>query len=116
MLRDSANIQLQEAEWKSRKSTRAGGEPVAPLYDLKDAESAIRCFRPCKLGEKLRISECVEIRFVNAGHLLGSASIEVWITEKNISRKVVFSGDLGNKNLPILREKDFVEETDYVVI
>ena len=116
MLRDSANIQLQEAEWKSRKSTRAGGEPVAPLYDLKDAESAIRCFRPCKLGEKLRISECVEIRFVNAGHLLGSASIEVWITEKNISRKVVFSGDLGNKNLPILREKDFVEEADYVVI
>ena len=116
MLRDCANIQMQEAEWKSRKSARAGKEPAVPLYDLGEAVSAIRCLRPCVLGERLRISECVEVRFVNAGHLLGSASVEVWLTEKGVTRKVVFSGDLGNKNLPILREKDTVEEADYVVV
>lgn len=116
MLRDSAHIQEQEAEWRNRKAARAGGEETTPIYSVEDAESAIKCLRPCQMGRQLQIGEGIEIRFVNAGHLLGSASIEVWMTEADTTRKVVFSGDLGNVNMPILREKDYVREADYVVI
>ena len=116
MLRDSAHIQEQEAEWKNRKASRAGNGETAPIYTIADAEEAIHRLRPCKLGERLHVGEGVEIRFVNAGHLLGSASIETWLTEGDTTRKVVFSGDLGNVNMPILREKDYVHEADYVVI
>lgn len=116
MLRDSAHIQEQEAEWKNRKAARAGNDTTAPIYSVADAEAAVKCFRPCAMGQRIQIGDGIEVRFVNAGHLLGSASIEVWLTEGNTSRKVVFSGDLGNVNMPILREKDYVKEADYVVI
>ena len=81
MLRDSANIQLQEAEWQNRKAQRAGEALYEPLYDLDDVQRAVNCFRPCKTGELIHIGENVAVRFVNAGHLLGSASLEVWLTE-----------------------------------
>ena len=86
------------------------------IYDLEDAESCLKRFRPCSLGEKFSIAQGIDIRFVNAGHLLGSASIEVWLSEPGVSRKVVFSGDLGNVNLPILRGKDYIGEADYAII
>lgn len=116
MLRDSAYIQMQEAQWRSRKAERAGGEAEAAMYTVEDAEAAAKCFRPCRMGQKYLIGDGIEIRFVNAGHLLGSASIEVWLTEGNTQRKVVFSGDLGNVHMPILREKDYVRDADYVVV
>lgn len=116
MLRDSAHIQMQDAEWRSRKATRAGEEVEPAIYTVEDAEAAIKCFRPCRMGKQYLIGDGIEIRFINAGHLLGSASIEVWLTEDTAQRKVVFSGDLGNINMPILREKDYVRDADYVVI
>ena len=118
MLRDSANIQLQEAEWQARKSQRAGEEnPAAePLYDLDDVQAAVNCFRPCKLGELIHIGENVAVRFVSAGHLLGSASIEVWLTEDGVTKKIAFSGDLGNRNMPIIRGMDHITEADYIVV
>ena len=116
MLRDSAHIQESEAQWRSRKAERAGGEPVQPVYTLQDAEAAIRCFRPVAYGQRLQIGEGVEVRFTDVGHLLGSACIELWLTEGDEQRKIVFSGDVGNINQPIINDPKQVAETDYLVI
>ena len=116
MLRDSAHIQESEAEWRSRKAERAGGEKVEPVYTIADAETAIRAFRPVSYGEALQVGEGVVVRFTDVGHLLGSACIELWLTEAGESRKIVFSGDVGNTNQPIINDPKHVEETDYLVI
>ena len=116
MLRDSAHIQELEAEWQSRKSERAGEGKVAPVYTTEDAVKTLELFRPAKYGEEIRISEYATIRFTDVGHLLGSAAIEVWLSEGGVSRKIVFSGDVGNKNQPIIKDPSFVEEADFVVI
>ena len=116
MLRDSAHIQESEAQWRSRKAERAGGEKVEPVYNMKDAEGAISRFRPCRYGDVLRVGEGIEVRFTDVGHLLGSACIELWLTEGKARRKIVFSGDVGNTNQPIINDPKHVEETDYLVI
>jgi len=116
MLRDSAHIQESEAEWRSRKAERAGGEKVLPVYDTRDAEGAIRQFRPVAYGEMLQAGEGITVRFTDVGHLLGSACIELWLTEGEENRKIVFSGDVGNTNQPIINDPKTVEEADYLVI
>ena len=116
MLRDSAHIQMSEAEYKTRKAKRAGGEPVEPIYDIGDVEALVKHLRPCAYGEMVHVAEGVAIRFTDIGHLLGSACIEVWLTEDGVTKKIVFSGDVGNTNQPILRDPDTVAEADYVVI
>ena len=116
MLRDSAHIQESEAEWRSRKAERAGGEKVLPLYDTRDAEGAIRQFRPVAYGEVLQVGEGITVRFTDVGHLLGSACIELWLQEGEVQKKIVFSGDVGNTNQPIINDPKCVEEADYLVI
>ena len=116
MLRDSAHIQEFEAEWRNRKGRRAGVPEFEPLYVMADAEAAINLFVPCGYGERLHICDGVEIRFTDVGHLLGSASIEVWITEGEISRKIVFSGDVGNADQPIIKDPRCTDTADYVVV
>ena len=116
MLRDCANIQMSEAEWKSRKTQRSGGEPVEPLYDMEDALGIIGLLRPCAYGEEIQVNDCVTIRMTDVGHLLGSAAIEVWLHEGGETRKVTFSGDVGNLNQPILRDPQYVQDTEYLVI
>ena len=116
MLRDSAHIQMSEAEWRTRKAERAGEPAVQPVYDMNDALGAIQCFRPCAYGEVLRVAEGIDVRFTDIGHLLGSACIELWLTEGGEHRKIVFSGDVGNINQPIINDPKTVEETDYLVI
>ncbi len=116
MLRDSAHIQESEAQWRNRKAKRAGNEEVKPLYTTEDALGAISLFRPCYYGEKLRVGEGVEVRFTDVGHLLGSACIELWLYEGEQQRKIVFSGDVGNTNQPIINDPKPVEEADYLVI
>ena len=116
MLRDSAHIQMSEAQWRSRKAERAGEAPVNPTYDLHDALGAIRCFRPCNYSEIIRVGEDVEIRFTDIGHLLGSACIEIWLKEEGQERKIVFSGDVGNTHQPIIKDPQFVDEADYLVL
>lgn len=116
MLRDSAHIQESEAQWRTRKAERAGGTKVEPVYDLKDAEGAIRRFRPVSYGEVLQVDEGVVVRFTDVGHLLGSACIELWLTENEQTRKIVFSGDVGNVNQPIINDPKKVEEADFLVI
>ncbi len=116
MLRDSAHIQESEAQWRSRKAERAGEPLVEPTYTMNDALAALKLFRPCQYGEIRRIAEDVEIRMTDIGHLLGSAAIELWLTENGEIRKIVFSGDVGNTNQPLIRDPQPVAEADYLVI
>ena len=115
MLRDCAHIQESDAEWKSRKARRAGEEETAPFYSIADAEAAISRLRPVVYGQELQIGEGVVVRFIDAGHLLGSASIEVWLTEGEVTKKMVFSGDIGNLHQPIINDPVYIHEADYVM-
>lgn len=117
MLRDCAHIQMQEAEWKNRKAKRSSGvAPHDPVYTMEDAENAIKRIVPCPYDKKIDLCDGIQIRFTDVGHLLGSASIEVWATEEGQTRKIVFSGDIGNKNQPLLKEPGKTDEADYVVM
>lgn len=116
MLRDSAHIQEFEAEWRNRKAKRAGTPLYEPLYTTQDAIDAIALLSPCDYGQKVELCPGIEVRFNDVGHLLGSASIEVWVTENDISKKIVFSGDVGNIDQPILKDPSAVKEADYIVI
>ena len=117
MLRDCAHIQMMEAEWKNRKAKRSSSvEGQEPLFNMEDAEGIIRRIVPCDYNEMIQVCEGVQIRFTDIGHLLGSASIEVWLTEEGRTKKIVFSGDIGNKNQPLIRDPAPTEEADYVVM
>lgn len=116
MLRDSAHIQEFEAQWRNRKAQRSGAPVYEPLYTMEHAEAAIRMLAPVDYNQRITLCEGIDVRFTDVGHLLGSAAIEVWITEGNISKKIVFSGDVGNVEQPILKNPALVEEADYVVI
>ena len=116
MLRDSAHIQQFEAEWRNRKAARAGGEIYQPVYTMEDALGAIHLLVPCEYDSVIEISEEVSIRFTDVGHLLGSSSIEVFAKEGADERTIVFSGDLGNINKPILRNPQYTKAADYVVM
>lgn len=117
MLRDCAHIQMQEAEWKNRKAKRHSGvEATEPVYTMEDADGIIRRIVPCHYDTVIELCEGVKIRFTDIGHLLGSASIEVWMEEGGVSKKIVFSGDIGNKNQPLIKDPARTEEADYVVM
>ncbi|WP_022768713.1 MULTISPECIES: MBL fold metallo-hydrolase RNA specificity domain-containing protein [unclassified Butyrivibrio] len=117
MLRDCAHIQMQEAEWRNRKGKRTKEiDIIEPTYTMEDAENTIRCFVPCSYGTEINVCEGIKIRFTDIGHLLGSSSIEVWLQEKNVEKKLVFSGDIGNKNQPLIKDPQMTEEADYVVM
>ena len=115
MLRDSAHIQESDAQWQNQKGRRAGDDPVEPLYTVADAEEAVRHIVTCEYGATLQVADGVKVRFVDAGHLLGSASVEMWLTEGGEQRKIVFSGDIGNRDQPIIRDPQYIREADYVL-
>ena len=116
MLRDSAHIQEFEAEWRNRKAKRSGAEEYQPLYTMEDAEAALALFRPVDYGETVQVGPNIRARFTDVGHLLGSASIELWVTEGTETRKIVFSGDIGNTHQPLLRDPQPIKEADFVVM
>ena len=116
MLLDSAHIQESDAEWKNRKAARSGAPKVEPLYTIEDAENVKQYVTTCEYGEDVELCEGVSVRFDDAGHLLGSACITVTATENGVTKKLIFSGDLGNIDQPIIRDPSFVEEADYVVM
>ena len=115
MLRDSAQIQENDAAYENQKGKRAGKPPVEPLYTLEDVEKTLRHIVTCEYGWELDISDGIKIRFVDAGHLLGSACVEMWLTEQGFTKKIVFSGDIGNRKQPIIRSPQPITEADYVV-
>jgi metallo-beta-lactamase family protein len=116
MLKDSAYLQEKEAEIQTRKRQRRGEPPVEPLYTLADAGAALRRFRSLDYGERTTILPGVDIRLLDAGHILGSAIVELWLTEGGQTRKLVFSGDLGQKGTPILEDPTPVAEADAVLM
>ena len=116
MLQDSAHIQESEAEWKNRKAKRADQDLVEPVYNMEDAMQAISLFRRCRYSEPMEVAEGIVLRFTDIGHLLGSACIEFWLTENGETRKIVFSGDVGNLNQPLIKDPQPVDETEYLVI
>ena len=116
MLPDSGHIQEMEVEWKNRKRERKGEEPLPPLYTAADAAKCLEIFRPVQYDEIIDIDENIKVRFNDAGHMLGSAIIEVWVTENGKTEKIVFTGDLGNNDIPLLSPPTMIENTDYLVM
>lgn len=116
MLRDSAHIQMFEAEWKNRKGKRAGKEAVEPVYTMEDALGVISNLVGCPYKQILTIADGIQVRFTDAGHLLGSASIEIWLEEDGETRTIVFSGDIGNINQPLIKDPEYLLSADYVVM
>lgn len=116
MLRDSAHIQMSEAEWRNRKGKRAGGKVYIPIYNMEDAMATVRMFVSHEYNDRFTVFDGIEVRFIDVGHLLGSASIEIWITEEGITKKIVFSGDIGNINQPLINNPQYINEADYVVM
>ena len=116
MLRDSAHIQLFEAEWRNRKGRRQGKEEFVPAYTMEDALGVLKNFVECQYDRVIRPAEGISVRFVDAGHLLGSSSIEVKITEEGQEKTIVFSGDIGNTNQPLIRDPQYLHNADYVVM
>ena len=116
MLQDSAHIQEMEAQYKNQKGQRAGREPVEPLYTVADAVQVAERLVTVEYDEIIELFEGCKIRFVDAGHLLGSACVEMWLNEDGVEKKILFSGDLGNLNQPIIRDPSFVDGADYVVM
>jgi metallo-beta-lactamase family protein len=116
MLPDSGHIQEFENEWVNRKRGRAGLPPVKPLYTAQDAMDCIKYFRSVKYFEDVRINDQVRVRFNDAGHMLGSSILEIWVKEGGKEVKIVFSGDLGNNDMPILRDPSIIDSADYLII
>lgn len=116
MLQDSAHIQEMDAQWKNQKGKRAGRPPVEPLYTVADAAQVPEHLVTVEYGQIIELCEGVKIRFVDAGHLLGSASVEMWLEEDGVEKKVVFSGDIGNHNQPVIRDPSLIDGADYVVM
>jgi metallo-beta-lactamase family protein len=116
MLPDSGHIQEMEAEWKNRKRIREGKAEVKPLYTADDATKSIEVFVPIKYSEIIDVAENISVRFNDAGHMLGSSIIEVWITENNKTEKAVFSGDIGNNEIPLLSSPTMIESADYLIM
>ncbi|MEA5003743.1 MAG: MBL fold metallo-hydrolase, partial [Christensenella sp.] len=110
------HIQMFEAEWRNRKGKRAGRAEYVPLYEMDDAIGAISLFVPCQYETDIALYDGISVRYTDAGHLLGSASITLDITEDGIHKKIVFSGDIGNVNQPLIRDPQYLTDADYVVM
>jgi metallo-beta-lactamase family protein len=116
MLPDSGHIQETENEWDNRKRRRSGEKLREPLYTMKEAEASLKNFKPVLYDQKIELNEKVSLRFRDAGHILGSSIIELWIKEDNKETKLVFSGDLGRRDRPILRDPYLIDEADYLMV
>ena len=116
MLRDSAHIQMFEAEWRNRKAKRQGKPEFVPAYTMEDALGVIRNFVGCPYETGIILGEGLRVKFIDAGHLLGSSSIEVNICEAGVEKTIVFSGDIGNKNQPLIKAPAYFSKADYVVM
>lgn len=114
MLLDSAHIHEREAIWTNKKRMRAGKSSIQPLYTVDDAENSFQYLQGVDYRETVDLEKGVTVRFQDAGHILGSASVELWVREDGKEKKLVFSGDIGQKDLPIVKDPASIEEGDYV--
>lgn len=116
MLPDSGHIQETEVEWKNRKRLRAGLEPLPPLYTAEEAEKCLEIFKPVEYDTIVDVADNIQVRYNDAGHMLGSSIIEIWVTENGKTEKIVFTGDLGNNDIPLLDSPTMIEDADYLVM
>ena len=116
MLPDSGHIQEVEIEWKNRKRMREGLDPLPPLYTAEDAYKTLEIFRPVQYDDIVEIDDNISVRFNDAGHMLGSAIIEIWVTEDGKTTKAVFTGDLGKNDLPLLDSPTMISNADYLIM
>ena len=116
MLKDSAYIHEKDAEWQTRKNLRTGKPPVEPLYTIQDSEAALRLVKPILYDQLVELNPDMKIVFNDAGHILGSAITELWVTEDDKTSKIVFSGDLGVENRPILRDPVKIKKADFLIM
>ncbi len=116
MLLDSAKIQESDLEWENKRRKRSGKEPGQALYTVEDAEESLKYFEAYFIDQIISLNENIKLRFKDAGHILGSAIVELWIREKSREEKLVFTGDLGVPGRPIIRDPDFIEEADYLIM
>ena len=116
MLPDSGHIQEMEIEWKNRKRVRKGLDPEPPLYTAEEATKCLEVFSPIKYDEIIDITDKIHVRFNDAGHMLGSAIIEIWAEEDGKTTKAVFTGDLGNNDIPLLSSPTMIDDADYLVM
>lgn len=116
MLMDSANIGMQDAEWENRKRVRKGLTPIEPLYNTNDVKESLKLFKPVYYNQEIKIDDTFSFRLQDAGHILGSAIVELFINEEGKTTKLVFSGDLGMPERPILTDPGFIEDADYLII
>lgn len=116
MLPDSGHIQEQEIEWRNRKRMREGKEALPPLYTTQDAIDTMEIFKPVNYDEIIEIDPNIYVRFNDAGHMLGSAIIEIWVKEDGKETKAVFTGDLGNNDIPLLSSPTMIDNCDYLVM
>ncbi len=116
MLPDSGHIQEMENQWKNKKRVRKGQKEVEPLYTAEDAARSLEIFEPVQYDEIIEITPEIHVRFNDAGHMLGSSIIELWVKEDGKETKTVFTGDLGNNDIPLLDSPTMIESADYVVM
>lgn len=116
MLPDSGHIQEQEMQWRNRKRMREGKDPIPPLYTAEDAINTMEIFQAVNYDEIIDIDENIHVRFNDAGHMLGSAIIEVWVEENGKHTKAVFTGDLGNNDIPLLSSPTMIDNADYLIM
>ena len=116
MLPDSGHIQETEVEWKNRKRLRAGLEPLPPLYTAEEAAKCLEIFKSVEYDQIIDVAENIQVRYNDAGHMLGSSIIEIWVTENGKTEKIVFTGDLGNNDIPLLDSPTMIENADYLVM
>lgn len=116
ILRDSARVQAQDFERLNRKRVRAGKEPVPPLYSGAEVESLLPRFQPAPYNTRIQIAEDIQAEFVEAGHMLGSSSIRLTIGSAGMQRRIVFSGDIGPRGTPILRDAEPFQQAELVFL
>ena len=116
MLPDSGHIQETEVEWKNKKRKRKGEEPIEPIYTAEDAVRCLEIFEPVQYDQIIEITPEIHVRFNDAGHMLGSSIIEVWVKEGEKVTKTVFTGDIGNNDIPLLSPPTMIEDTDFLVM
>ncbi len=116
MLEDAAYINEKDTEWKNRRRARKHLAPIEPLYTREDALKVIPLFNTLEYNHKKEILPKITIRLIDAGHILGSSCVEIWIEENGVTRKLVFSGDLGHKGAPILHDPTPIKEADLIVM
>ena len=116
MLKDAASLQQRDVEWENKRRRRAGKPAIEPLYTLEDVNSALSLCEACDYGQRITVAEGVDVCFRDAGHILGSAIVEIFVVEGGAEKKLVFSGDLGNSYAALLRDPEVVENADVLLL